>query len=117
MKQYLLSMYQPDGDPPPEVDLDAIMRDIGTLKEEMKEAGAWVFSDGLHPASTATVVRVEGGKALTTDGPYIEGKEHVGGCTIINAPDLDAALEWAQKLASASTLPVEVRAFAGPAGH
>jgi hypothetical protein len=116
MKQYLLSVYQPDGDPPADLDLEGIMRDLAALNEEMKEAGAWVFSDGLHPASTATVVRVEGGKVLTTDGPYIEGKEHVGGFTIVNAPDLDAALEWARKVAKASTLPVEVRPFAGPAG-
>ena len=116
MKQYLLSIYQPDGDPPPDVDLDQIRRDVAALDDEMKAAGAWIFSDGLHPASTATVVRVEGGQVLTTDGPYIEGKEHVGGCCIVKAPDLDAALEWGRKTAEASTLPVEVRPFQGEAG-
>ena len=112
MKQYLLSVYQPDGPtPPPEV-LDPIMRDINALTQEMKAAGAWVFSGGLHPASTATVVRVKDGDVLTTDGPYIEGKEHLGGFTIIQAPDLDAALEWGRKFARAiRALPIEVRPF------
>ena len=112
MKQYLLSVYQPDGPtPPPEV-LDPIMRDINALTQEMKAAGAWVFSGGLHPASTATVVRVKDGDVLTTDGPYVEGKEHLGGFTIIQAPDLDAALEWGRKFARAiRTLPIEVRPF------
>jgi len=79
------------------------------LREELKAAGAWVFSGGLHEASTATVVRVKGGDVITTDGPYIEGKEHIGGFTVIKAPDLDAALEWARKSAVAITLPIEVR--------
>jgi hypothetical protein len=113
MTQYLLSVYQPDGDPPADLDMDQIMRDVTAFEEELKDAGAWVFSAGLHPASTATVVRVEGDQVLTTDGPYAEGKEHVGGLTILEAPDLDAALEWARKGARATTLPIEVRPFAG----
>ena len=111
MKHYLLSIYQPDGDPPPTVDMDQIVRDLDTLNEELKEAGAWVFAGGLHPPSTATVVRQHDGDVVTTDGPYAEGKEHVGGFTIITAPDLDAALDWGRKLARATTLPVEVRPF------
>jgi hypothetical protein len=112
MKQYLLSIYQPDGDPPsPEV-LAPIMADLGALAEEMRAAGAWVFSVGLHPPSTATVVRDRDGDTLLTDGPFTEGKEHLGGFTIINAPDLDAALTWGAKMARASTLPVEVRPVA-----
>src|SRR5260221_8666399 len=104
MKQYLLSVYQPDGDrPPPEI-LEPIMRDLDALNQEMKAAGAWVFSAGLHPASTATVVRVKDGEVLTTDGPYTEGKEHLGGFTVIKAPDLDSALEWGPKLAQAIRL-------------
>jgi hypothetical protein len=109
MRQYLLSIYQPDGDPPaPEV-LAPIMADLDALAEEMRAAGAWVFSAGLHPASTATVVRDRDGEALLTDGPFTEGKEHLGGFTIINAPDLDAALAWGARMARAATLPVEVR--------
>ena len=111
MKQYLLSIYQPDGDPPPSVDLDRIRRDVAAVNDEMKAAGAWVFSDGLHAASTATVVRFQDGEVLMTDGPYVEGKEHVGGCCIVKAPDLDAALEWGRKGTRATGLPVEVRPF------
>ena len=111
MRQYLLSVYQPDGDPSPEF-LAPIMADLAALAEEMRTAGAWVFTVGLHPASTATVVRDRDGEALLTDGPFTEGKEHLGGFTIINAPDLDAALVWGAKMARASTLPVEVRPVA-----
>ena len=112
MTQYLLSIYQPDGDPPPAVDLQRVMRDVNAVTEEMKAAGVWVFSNGLHAASTATVVRSQNGEMLTTDGPYVEGKEHLGGLCIIKAPDLDAALEWARKLARAlAMLPIEVRPF------
>jgi hypothetical protein len=117
MKQYLLSIYQPDGDPPPSVDLERIMADVGAVRDELKAAGAWVFSDGLFQPSTATVLRLQGNEVLVTDGPYIEGKEHLGGLTIINAPDLDAALEWGRRLTRATTLPVEVRPFQGGAGQ
>ena len=111
MKQYLLSVYQPDGDPPPPDELDVIMQRVHALQAELRAAGAWVFSGGLHAPSTATVVRVKDGDVITTDGPYIEGKEHIGGFTIIQAPDLDAALEWGRKAARAITLPIEVRPF------
>ncbi|HEY2563825.1 MAG TPA: YciI family protein [Acidimicrobiales bacterium] len=111
MKQYLLSVYQPDGPPPPEADLERIGRDLAVLNQEMQAAGAWVFADGLFPQTTATVVRVQDGEPLLTDGPYVEGKEHLGGLTIINADDLDAALRWATRLAEATTLPIEVRPF------
>jgi hypothetical protein len=117
MTQYLLSVYQPDGPPPPEVDLDTVMRDIDALDEQMRAAGVWVFAGGLHQPSTATVLRPKSGEVLTTDGPYVEGKEHLGGFTIITAPDLDAALEWGRKLAEATTLPVEVRPFQHEGEH
>jgi hypothetical protein len=113
MKQYVLSVYQPDGAPPADVDLDRITRDVGAVQEELKAAGAWVFGGGLTPASSATVVRARDDDVLMTDGPYAEGKEHIGGFTIVAAPDLDAALKWAAKYAEATTLPIEVRAFAG----
>jgi len=109
MKLYLLSVYQPDGDPPPPEVLEPIMREVHALQDDLKAAGAWVFSGGLHDASTATVVRVTDGEVITTDGPYIEGKEHIGGFTVIKASDLDAALEWARRSAKAITLPIEVR--------
>ena len=111
MSQYLLSIYQPDGPAPgPEV-LEPIMRDLAALNREMQAAGAWVFAAGLHPAESATVLRPNGGEILITDGPFTEGKEHLGGFTVVEAEDLDAALGWARKLARATTLPVEVRPF------
>jgi hypothetical protein len=113
MKQYLLSVYQPDGPPPPAEELERITADLDDLNRELRAAGAWVFAGGLHPPATATVVRVSGGEVLVTDGPFTEGKEHIGGFTIIRAPDLDAALEWGRKLARATTLPIEVRPFQG----
>jgi len=115
MKHYLLSIYQPDGDPPPPAILAQVMRDVDALTQEMKAAGAWVFAGGLHPPSTATVVRVHDGEVLMTDGPFVEGKEHIGGFTVITAPDLDAALAWARKAARATTLPIEVRPLQGEA--
>jgi hypothetical protein len=115
MKQYLLSIYQPDGPPAPPELLEKVMRDVDSLNRELKAAGAWVFAGGLHPPTTATVVRLEDGNVLTTDGPFAEGKEHIGGFTIIKAPDLDSALEWGRKLTQATTLPIEVRPFQGEA--
>jgi hypothetical protein len=120
MSRYLLSIYQPDRDPPPPQLLEPLMRDINALIQDAKAAGVWVFNGGLHPPGTATVVRYKGGDALVTDGPFAEGKEHVGGFLVIEVPDLDAALEWGRKLAQALTLPghedqgglpIEVRPF------
>ena len=109
MTMYLLSIYQPDGDPPPPDVLARVMADIDVINRELRATGSWVFAGGLHPPTTATVVRVRDGDVLMTDGPYVEGKEHIGGFTIINAPDLDAALEWGRRLSRATTLPIEVR--------
>jgi hypothetical protein len=109
MAQYLLSIYQPDGGPPEPEILEPIMRDLRALNEEIRAAGAWVFSAGLHDASSATVVRHRDGETLMTDGPFVEASEHIGGFTIIEAADLDAALEWGAKYAKAITLPIEVR--------
>ena len=112
MTNYLLSVVQPDGPvPEPEV-LAEIGRDLAALNADMRAAGAWVFSDGLLPPETATVLRPREGEVLVTDGPYAEGKEHLGGFTIVDVPDLDAAMEWGRRLAVATTLPIEVRPFA-----
>ena len=111
MPQYLLSFYQPDGPiPAPEV-LQRVMRDLDAINREIKAAGSWVFAGGLHPPSTATVARFKDGEVLLTDGPFAEGKEFLGGITIVDAPDLDAALAWATKISRATTLPIEVRPF------
>jgi hypothetical protein len=116
MKDYLLSIYQPDGEPPaPEV-LEPIMAELGKLTEEMQEAGVWVFAAGLHPPSTATVLKVKDQDLLTTDGPFVEGKEHLGGFTVIRVNDLDEALDWGGRLARVlSPLSIEVRPFQGEA--
>ena len=112
MKQYLLSVCYPAGgtQPPPDA-LQRIMRDVHAVQKEMQAAGAWVFSGGLTPASSATVLRHQSGDLITTDGPFIESKEQIGGITILKAPDLDAALGWGRKLATAIGTPIEVRPF------
>jgi hypothetical protein len=112
MTNYLLSVVYPAHrtQPPPD-ELAVIVRDVEAVKREMQAAGVWVFSGGLHPASTATVVEVRDGDVFTTDGPFAEGKEHLGGITIVDVPDLDEALAWAQKLSGAVTVPIEVRPF------
>jgi hypothetical protein len=111
MTRYLLSVYQPEGPIPAPGVLAKISRDLEALHEELKAAGSWVFAGGLHPPSTATVVRFTDGDVLTTDGPFAEGKEFLGGFTIISAPDLDSALEWGRKLTRVTGLPIEVRPF------
>jgi hypothetical protein len=114
VKQYLLSIYQPDGDPPPPEVLEPIMRNLDALNEEMRAAGAWVFGVALHPPSTATLLRSDTGDVLITDGPFVEGKEHIGGFTVVRATDLDAALEWGRKLATVlAPLSIEVRPMFG----
>jgi hypothetical protein len=109
MKQYLLSVYHPEDTPPPP-DVDQIFKDVEALNDEIRAAGAWVFAGGLHPSTTATVVRVgASGDILTTDGPFVEGKEHIGGFWVIKAPDLDSALKWSHKATRACRVPIEVR--------
>ena len=111
MPRYLLSVIQPQGAIPPREVLEPIIRELDTLNREMKAAGAWVFTGGLHAPSTATVVRYKDDEVLITDGPFAEAKEFLGGITIIDVPDLDAALGWAARLTRATTLPIEVRPF------
>ena len=112
MKQYLLSVCYPAGSsaPPPDV-LQAIMKDLEVLMREMRQAGAWVYAGALHPADTATVVRLENGQVLTTDGPFIESKELIGGICIVNAADRDEALAWGARMSRAARVPIEVRPF------
>ena len=117
MALYLLSIYQPDGPPPPPEVLAPIMAELAVINREIQAADSWVFTGGLFPPSTATVVRVKGGETLMTDGPFVESKEHLGGFTIVRAPDLDAALEWGRRIAKATTLPVEVRPFHDDGGR
>ena len=112
MKQYLLSVCYPAGgtQPPPDA-LQRIMRDVHAVHKEMQTAGAWIFGGGLTAPTSATVLRHQGGDVITTDGPFIESKEQIGGITILKAADLDAALGWGRKLARAIGTPIEVRPF------
>ena len=111
MPRYLLSVWfdEPYEDP----DLSAPetqrqMAQTGELIVEMERAGAWVFHAGLRPSSA--VVRAAGGEVSMTDGPYAETKEQMAGFWVIEAPDLDAALDWAAKASTACERPIEVRA-------
>ena len=117
MTRYLLSIYQPDGPPPAADVLARVGGDLHELNERIKAAGSWVFTGGLHGPDTATVVRPRGGGTVITDGPYTEGKEHIGGFWIIAAADLDTALEWATAAARATGLPIEVRPFQDVPGY
>lgn len=109
--KYLLSVIEPVGEPPPPEVLEPIMNAIAAIENEMRSQHVWVFSGGLHEPSTATVLRAEGDDVLVTDGPFAEGKEHVGGFTIVDVPDLDAALGWGDRLTRVIGLPIEVRPF------
>ena len=112
MSQYLISVWHDDDYSDQDwnsPDMQRIGAQVNALNEELQKTGAWVFGAGLAPASTATVVRSTGGDVSMTDGPYAETKEQMGGFWIINADDLDAALEWAKKAAAACEGPVEVR--------
>jgi hypothetical protein len=113
MKQYLLAIYQQggDGSVPPRDVLDKVMREVVGIRNEMKAAGAWIFSGGLQSPGTASVLRTRGGSVQKTDGPYSEAKEYVGGLTIIQVADQEAALAWAQKMVQATGLTIEVRPF------
>jgi hypothetical protein len=111
MTQYLLAVHH--AGPFPDIPREEWVRsfaDVGALNDKMTDAGAFVFAGGLLPES-ATVVRQSGGDILITDGPYTETKEHLGGFWIINAADLDAALEWARQATVACRLPIEVTPF------
>jgi hypothetical protein len=116
MTHYLLSVHSVEGEvrePMTDEEMQQSHQQLGILEQEMKSAGAWVFSGRLHQPDTATVVRVGEGEVVTTDGPFVESKEHLGGFYIIQAADLDAELGWASKVTEAIKVPIEVRPFAG----
>ena len=114
MAKYLLSVHSVEGEvgaPMTEEEMQQSWKQMNILNEEIKSAGAWDFGGALHEPDTATVVRMSGGEVLTTDGPFAESKEHLGGFYIIEAEDLDAALAWASKTTAAVSKPIEVRPF------
>jgi hypothetical protein len=112
MRTYLITLYSPDGPtPPPEV-LAPIMAELEALNDDIRAAGGWVFAGGLGDLSAATTIRAgASGEPVLTDGPFLEAKEHLGGLTIVRAPDYDVALGWAQRTAKATGLAVEIRPF------
>jgi hypothetical protein len=112
MKQYMLAVHMVEGEAlPAEEQTQAAYQGVDAYNADLQAAGAWVFAGGLHPPATATVVRAQGGQVVTTDGPFAETKEQLGGFWVIQAPDLDAALDWAAKGSAACGRPVEVRPF------
>ncbi len=112
MTLYLMAVHHsPDAPPPPPDQMQKAFEQVDVFNAELKAAGAWVFGGGLHSPDIATVVRVTDGETITTDGPFAETKEQLGGFWIISAPDLDAALAWAAKGSAACMGPVEVRPF------
>jgi hypothetical protein len=112
MKQYLLSVHDPYAQSRlSEDEIQQMYKDTDAVNAEIQAAGAWVFAGGLHPPETATVVRIADGEVVTTDGPYAETKEQLGGFWVIQAADLDGALAWAAKATRACRAPVEVRPF------
>ncbi|HST81058.1 MAG TPA: YciI family protein [Kineosporiaceae bacterium] len=118
MTQYLLSVHGSEAgyaEISPEA-MQRMFKQVDAFNSELQASGAWVFGGGLHPADTATVVNNTDGKLVTTDGPYLETKEHIGGFWIITAADLDAALALAAKASQACEGSVEVRPFQEDAG-
>jgi hypothetical protein len=112
MAQYLLALYKADDDVLSEEEMRQCWAGVNALADKMTDAGAYVFKSGLKGGSeSATVVRQSGEDFLMTDGPYTETKEHLAGFWIINATDLDEALEWAKLAAVAELRPIEVRPF------
>ena len=112
MKQYLLSVHMVEGEPMPSPEeMQQAFDDVDAFNTEVQTAGRWVFGGGLEPADIATVVRAEGGDVVTSDGPFVEAKEHIGGFWVLKAEDLDEALALAAKASAACKGPVEVRPF------
>ena len=112
MTRYMLSVHEVEGAELPSDDaMQRVYADVDTVNDEIRAAGAWVFGAGLHPAATATVVSLRGGDVVTTDGPFAESKEQLGGFWVIDVADLDAALSFAAKAAAACRAPIEVRPF------
>jgi hypothetical protein len=109
--QYMLLIYNDPSswETMSEAEQGAIYGAYGTFTEELQSSGKMVSGDALQPTSTATSVRVRNGETLTTDGPFAETKEVLGGYYLIDVDTLDEALEWAAKLPGSTYGTVEVR--------
>jgi len=116
MTQYLLSVHGADGESPYDSDeeMQQAFAAVERFNGDLQAKGSWVFACGLMPADTATVVRAhQGPEVATTDGPFLESKEHLGGFWVIEAADLDEALRWAEQASVACKGAVEVRPMQG----
>jgi hypothetical protein len=113
MTQYLLALYKADDELIPPERSRQVWAGVNALGDKMTDAGAFVFKGGMQAAESATVVRQSGGDFLISDGPYTETKEHLAGFWIIEAADLDEALEWAKQAAVAELRSIEVRPMFG----
>lgn len=111
MTQYLLSVFMSDGFAPSEEEMAQMYKDVDVVNQKLKDGGHWVFAGGLHPQETATVVREKDGRVVTTDGPYAETREYLGGFWVIEAENLDVALALAAEATVACRGAVEVRPF------
>jgi len=112
MTQYMLSVHMVEGAEMPAPDeIQRMYKQVDEFNKKLQDQGSWVFAGGLHAADTATVVRAQGGEVLTSDGPFAEAKEQLGGFWVVTAPDLDAALALAAEGSAACGAPVEVRPF------
>ncbi len=109
MTQYLLSNITPTGGTIEPERLQRVIENVTAVTREMQTAGVWVFAMGLSEPSSATVVSSTDGAVTLADGPFAELKEYVGGFTVIDVADLDAAISWAGKVSEATGLKIEVR--------
>ena len=112
MAEYLLSVHYVEGQDAPDAEtMQRMYEDVEALNEEIRSAGAWVFAGGLQEPHTATVVREQDGEVVTTDGPFPEAKEQLGGFWVLEVPDHETAMDWARRATRACRGPVEVRPF------
>jgi hypothetical protein len=110
MTQYLLSVHSVDGTPmPSDEEMQAAFAAVDAFNTEVQAAGAWVFAGGLLPPQSATVVDATGGQVVTTDGPFAETKEVLGGFYVVDVADLDEALGYAAMIPGAKSGSIEVR--------
>lgn len=120
MPQYMLSLHMVGGEERPTMtqqEMELQMKKIGELEADMRASNTWRFSARLHGPETATVVRKVGGRRVTSDGPFAESKEHLGGFYVIEAANLDEALDWAERTVDAIGMPIEVWPFFATAGQ
>ena len=113
MTQYLLSVHMVEGEDAyaSEGEMQEAFKAVDAFNQELQAKGAWVFAGGLQPVDTATTVDGTGADVVITDGPFAESKEQIGGFWVIEASDLDAALDWAARGSAACKGKVEVRPF------